>query len=301
MKALLSLFAIATLSCAPAVEAGSLIDVGVVDRDTGVTLPAYPRDGRYYVIGVPGHRYGVRLTNRSGGRLLAVLSVDGVNAVSGETANPDQTGYVLDAYQSTEIDGWRKNMNEVAQFNFTALSNSYAGRTGRPDNVGVIGVAAFREKPRVWSEQRINEAPRRDVPLAGAAQPASPVPAPTAQARAGAAADARSEADATATAPAQSAGAGTSSLASAADASSFEKQRAAKAEEPLGTGHGAREYSTVTYANFVRNSARPDEIVSVWYDSYHNLVARGVIPPPPLPQQREPQPFPNAFVPDPAG
>jgi hypothetical protein len=298
MKALLSLLAVASLSCAPAVEAGSLVDVGVVDRDTGVTLPAYPRDGRYYVIGVPGHRYGVRLTNHSGGRVLAVLSVDGVNAVSGETANPDQTGYVLDPYQSTEIDGWRKNMNEVAQFNFTALSNSYAGRTGRPDNVGVIGVAAFREKPPRWSEQRISDAPRRDVPLAGAGQPASPVPAPSTQAPAGAAAEARSAT--TAPAPAQSAGAAANGLASAADASSFEKQRAAKAEEPLGTGHGAREYSTVTYANFVRNSSRPDEIVSVWYDSYHNLVARGVIPPPPLPQQREPQPFPNAFVPDPA-
>ena len=287
MKALLSLFALATLSCAPAVQAATLIDVGVVDRDTGATLPAYPRDGKYYVAGVPGHRYGVRLTNRSGARVLAVLSVDGVNAVSGETANPDQTGYVLNPYQATEIDGWRKSTNEVAQFNFTALSNSYAGRTGRPDNVGVIGVAVFREKLPPWTEPKIPEAPRRDVPLAGSAQPAP----------AGAAADTRAETSA-APPPAQRAKSTADGLASAADASAFEK-RQAKADEPLGTGHGAREYSTVTYTNFERNSARPDEVVSVWYDSYRNLVARGVIPPPPMPQ-REPQPFPNAFVPDPA-
>ncbi len=294
MKALLSLLALATLSCAPAVKAGSLIDVGVVDRDTGATLPAYPRDGKYYVIGVPGHRYGVRLTNRSGGRVLAVLSVDGVNAVSGETANPDQTGYVLDPYQATEIDGWRKSQSEVAQFNFTALSNSYAGRTGRPDNVGVIGVAVFREKPPLRRELEISEAqPRRDAPVADSATPAPPVPA-SAAAPAGAAADAREAA--TAAAPAQRAKTEAGALANTNDA--FAK-RAAKPEESLGTGHGAREYSNVSYTNFERNGSRPDEIVSIWYDSYRNLVARGVIPPPPVPQ-RDPQPFPNGFVPDPA-
>ena len=46
-----------------------------------------------------------------------------------------------------EIDGWRKSMDEVAAFYFTALPDSYAARTGRPDNVGVIGVALFREEP----------------------------------------------------------------------------------------------------------------------------------------------------------
>jgi hypothetical protein len=296
MKALLSLLALATLACAPAVKAGSLIDVGVVDRDTGATLPAYPRDGKYYVIGVPGHRYGVRLTNRSGGRLLAVLSVDGVNAVSGETANPDQTGYVLDAYQATEIDGWRKSQSEVAQFNFTALSNSYAGRTGRPDNVGVIGVAVFREKPLLRREAEISEA----RPIArDSAQPPAPPPASMAT-PAGAAADARSEA-ATTAAPAQrekSVEAG--ALAGRVDDGyAMAKRAAPKPEESLGTGHGAREYSNVSYTNFERNSARPDEIVSVWYDSYRNLVARGVIPPPPAPR-RDPQPFPGGFVPDPA-
>src|SRR6516225_1326939 len=133
MKTLLHLATIAALSCTPAVHAGNLIDLAVIDRDTGTTLNAYPRDGKFYVAGAPGHRYGVRLINRTGARVLAVLSVDGVNAVSGETANPDQSGYVLDPYQSTEVDGWRKSMSEIAQFNFTALGNSYAARTGRPD------------------------------------------------------------------------------------------------------------------------------------------------------------------------
>ncbi|TLY52943.1 MAG: hypothetical protein E6K53_02660 [Gammaproteobacteria bacterium] len=294
MKTLLHLAMLAALSCTPAVHAGSLIDVGVVDRDTGATLPAYPRDGKYYVIGVPGHRYGVRLVNRTGARVLAVLAVDGVNAVSGETANPDQSGYVLDPYQSTEIDGWRKSMNEVAQFNFTALPNSYAVRTGRPDNVGVIGVAVFREKPLLWREGRVLEKISADAPLADRY---TPPPAAAAQAASRPAM------------PAQAAEVGSMAKSTAAPAGSLARadesanamRREAKSEESLGTGHGAREASNVSYTKFERASAHPDEIVSVWYDSYRNLVARGVVPPPPAPPQRDPQPFPQTFVPDPAG
>lgn len=124
-----------------------LVDVKIVDRDGGDTLIAYPHHGRRYVAGVPGQRYAVRLVNRTGGRVLAVLSVDGVNAVTGETASPDQAGYVLAPYESAEIAGWRKSGEEIAQFYFTRLPDSYAARTDRPENVGVIGVAAFREMP----------------------------------------------------------------------------------------------------------------------------------------------------------
>ena len=73
-----------------------------------------------------------------------------------------------------------------------------------------------------------------------------------------------------------------------------------KPEESLGTGHGERESSYASYTTFERESSRPSEVDSVWYDSYRNLVARGVIPTP-RPIAVEPQPFPNQFVPDPAG
>ena len=45
--------------------------------------------------GQPGRAYQVRLSNRSNQRVLVVLSIDGVNAVTGQTATPDQTGYCL--------------------------------------------------------------------------------------------------------------------------------------------------------------------------------------------------------------
>jgi len=290
MKSLLSLAIAASLSLSVSAHAGSLFDVNVIDRDTGTTLSTYNRDGKLYVAGTPGHRYGVRLVNRTGSRVLMVLSVDGVNAITGENADPNQSGYVLGAYESTEVDGWRKNMSEIAEFNFTNLGDSYAARTGRPANVGVIGVAAFREKPHYSWRQR-DEKIAREAPMPAAAADSS------AYARKDAAPP-----PVAAQAPA-SAAAGAMAKPAPAEASAYngmaETQRAAKPEESLGTGHGEREYSSATYTAFERESSRPNEVVSVWYDSYRNLVARGVIPAP-RPLAREPQPFPNQFVPDPS-
>ena len=135
----------AATACTPA-SAQPLVRMDVVDRDTGQWLPEYRHRRDAWIAGMPGHRYGVRLTNTTGERVLVVLSVDGVNAVTGETAHPSQTGYVLDPWQSTEIAGWRKSWDDIAQFVFTALPDSYAARTGRPDNVGTIGIAVFRER-----------------------------------------------------------------------------------------------------------------------------------------------------------
>ncbi len=126
-------------------HAGSRVDVSVIDRSTGEQLQVYRHRGRLYVAGVPGNRYAVSLHNKTGSRVLAVVSVDGVNAVSGQTAAAGQSGYVLSPWQSTEVAGWRKSMDEVAAFYFTNIEDSYAARTDRPQHVGVIGVAVFNE------------------------------------------------------------------------------------------------------------------------------------------------------------
>jgi len=134
----------AATACTPA-SARHLVELSAVDRDTGQSLQPVAYRGDRWVPGIPGHRYSVRLSNSTGERVLVVLSVDGVNAVSGQTADTSQGGYVLDPWESTEITGWRKSLDEVAQFVFTDLADAYATRTGRPDNVGVIGIAVFRE------------------------------------------------------------------------------------------------------------------------------------------------------------
>jgi len=155
-----------------------LVTLGVIDRDAdGADLPQYAQRGERWIAAEPGHRYALRLTNRSDRRVLVVLSVDGVNAVSGETASSDQRGYVLGPWQSSEIAGWRKSQREIAQFVFTDLADSYAARTDRPDNVGVIGMAVFDEAPTIVPQASVEQSRERaDASMpAAAAMAAAPV------------------------------------------------------------------------------------------------------------------------------
>jgi hypothetical protein len=278
---------LALLGCAQASFAARLVDVTVVNRNTGERLTPYRYDGKLYVAGTPGDRYAIELKSKRGERVLTVLSVDGVNVLTGQTAATLQSGYVVDGWQSYSISGWRKNMDDVAQFVFTALPNSYAARTGRPDNVGVIGVAVYREKV-VPPPQPVAVAPLPTQPwreeyvrrsLDDAARQAAPAPAPAAKAEAA------------------SGNLGKADQAESRVAESAEVEKKAKR---LGTGHGEREYSPTRYTEFVRNSDSPDEVITIYYDSRANLVARGIIPSSRL---AEPTPFPAGvgFVPDPRG
>jgi hypothetical protein len=224
---------------------GTIADVSIVDRATRQSIPTHWHEGRAYVIGRPGAEYEVVVCNRTADDVLAVVSVDGVNVVSGETASVQQGGYVLAPWQSTTIRGWRKSLEETASFYFTSLGDSYAGRTGRPGNVGVIGVAVFRRAAP----------PRESITLDS---------------------DAREE---------RSANAQKRSLGSAPSAA-----------PPLGTGHGRREHSPVREVAFDRG-AQPAEVLAIYYDSYRNLLAQGVIASPVA--WRDPSPFPAGFVPDP--
>jgi hypothetical protein len=232
--------------------------VEIVDRSEGRVLPIYWHQGRRYVVGKPGNEYAIRVRNTGGGRMLAVMSVDGVNVISGETASPSQSGYVLAPGETADIAGWRKSMSRTAAFYFTALPDSYAARTGRPDNVGVIGVATFRERVRPIALEPL----RRKESIA---EPRS-APAPAGDARDAAA----------------------GSLGQAP-------------QERLGTGHGRGETSYASYTQFERASEAPGETITIYYDSYENLLAMGVpMGTPPVAHFR-PDPFPDSgrFVPDP--
>src|SRR5256886_8557792 len=81
------------------------VSVDIMDRTDGRVLPIYTHEGRRYVIGKPGNEYAIRVRNGGSERALAVMSVDGVNVITGDTASPSQSGYVLDAHGSFEIGG----------------------------------------------------------------------------------------------------------------------------------------------------------------------------------------------------
>jgi hypothetical protein len=261
MSKLHSLLVAVLATCAVAANAGSLAELSIINRTTGERLQTWERDGRLYVAGRPGDRYAVELMNHSRGRVLAVLSVDGINAITGETAAGNQSGYVLSPQQRAEIVGWRKSMEDVAAFYFTALPDSYAGRTGRPQNVGVIGVAVYRE----YSEPPVaRKAPPRIFEYESAANAAASSQAPEAK---------------------------PSGSGELSDKSEVARSRR---DERLATGHGERVASSTQYTDFRRASDQPAMVMTVYYDSYANLVAQGVIAGP-----RKPKAFPGGFVPDP--
>jgi hypothetical protein len=152
--------ACAALVSTQSIAIGNLADVEIVDRASGRVLPLHLHEGEAWVAGTPGAKYSIRLRNTSWSRLLAVTSVDGVNVLSGQTAASAQTGYVYSQFEQGEIAGWRKSDHEIAAFEFVASAQSYAERTGRPANVGVIGVALFREKERVAHRREFMPAPQ---------------------------------------------------------------------------------------------------------------------------------------------
>jgi hypothetical protein len=254
-------------------------ELQIVDRETGEPLRIWRRGGRGYVAGQPGARYALRVANRTGGRVMLVLSVDGVNVVTGETASYSQNGYVLDPYESYDITGWRKSQTEVAAFAFAPLSASYAARTGRPNDVGVIGMAVFREKyippeppPPMIAPQARDDLDEPAEKAAGSRGMQAPAAAPP--------------------------------PASAAAGHSASRAYESRQDERLGTAHGAREWSQVNLTTFERATRYPAAVRQIEYDTYAHLVARGVIPRP-WREPIEPRPFPRSpgdgFVPDPPG
>jgi hypothetical protein len=308
---------------------GSIAQIAVIDRRTGVELTPYLYHGEYWVAGTPGATYAIEIRNHLSERLLAVTSVDGVNVISGTNAAWDQSGYVFDPGESYQITGWRKSDAEVAAFTFTDSPNSYAARTGRPANIGVIGVALFRERPaqQVYAPPVMSQS--AGPPEAGRANPAAPgaprVPAPTANAPAAEAAPPEppvlAEAAAAAADSAGAPGSATNSAAAAPAATPSppppaSPSIAARESKPapltrapaptpkLGTGHGEHEYSYVSHTEFTRMQPQPNEVIRIRYDSFDNLVATGIIARP-HPTVPTPNPFPGSpvqqYVPDPPG
>src|SRR5437588_53435 len=93
--------------------------------------------------------------------LVAGVSVDGRDAINGRPGDfRTNRGYLIPAWGSVDIDGWRISQSEAAAFRFSSVPHSYAAQTGSAREVGVIGVAVFPER-------YVPPAPARPLPYAG--------------------------------------------------------------------------------------------------------------------------------------
>jgi hypothetical protein len=280
---------------------GGLAEVAIIDRDSGAVLSPHFYHGEYWVAGKPGGRYAIEIRNRLGERLLAVTSVDGVNVVSGATAGWDQTGYVFGPGERYQITGWRKTDAEVAAFTFVDSPNSYAERTGRPANVGVIGVAIFRER----APQPVYSTPMIGQSSGQAAEPRASESDSASAGESMAKSPAARASNSAAAAEAQASRAMPAPIPpSVAHPQALIGSPAAAPAAKLGTGHGEREYSYVNHTEFLRMQTQPNEVIRVHYDSLDNLFAMGIIKRP-RPQPPTANPFPASpeqqYVPDPRG
>ena len=65
-----------------ALALGGIADLSVYDRTEGRQLQVHWHEGRAYVVGKPGNEYQVTLRSKLREEVLAVVSVDGINAIT---------------------------------------------------------------------------------------------------------------------------------------------------------------------------------------------------------------------------
>jgi hypothetical protein len=257
----------------------------------GVPARTYTHDGETYVLGQLGSHYTLRISNHTGRRVEAVMSVDGRDAIDGRPADwRSKRGYLVPAWGSVDVEGWRISHAQAAAFRFSSVPDSYAGRTGSARDVGVIGVAVFPERylpPRVYrvpppyrpypypyprsfdDDSRRGDAESGSAPRSSGAgpgkvekAPAGGAPAPAAPPSAMAPRDAAPEA-----------GGGAYGKGSRSEAQPYPQRN----RPGLGTEYGEAVQSPIYEVEFVRaNPSTPSVVLGARYNDREGLLALGI-------------------------
>lgn len=135
------------------------IDVDVRVNDKTVRL--YPHRNRLFLEAKNGSEYTIKIRNNEYTRVLAVVTVDGINVINEQAGGASKAGYIINGWSSVEIKGFRTSNDHVNAFKFSTKSKSYAAKSeqtkGDTTNCGVIGVQIFAEKEKPTPPIRIIE------------------------------------------------------------------------------------------------------------------------------------------------
>ena len=263
-------------------------DVQVI-REGGDTLPTYAAKDRFYVQGNAGERYIIRVTNPTANRVEAVVSVDGLDVIDGESGDLRKRGYVVPPHGEVRIEGFRMSQADVATFRFSSVNDSYAGKQGKARNVGVIAVAIFEEHAQ--PEQQIIVG--GDPAPGGYRKPydyrddldASDAPSAPSAHRSTKSADGRRGETAkrpSVTPAAPTTGGAPSRRSNYDEGSDVVGELPPPPSEPrnnrpgLGTEFGEQRQSAASFTRFVRNAARPIAIAELRYNNSAGLLALGI-------------------------
>ena len=118
----------------------------------GRAVRLYGHENKTFVEAKDGSLYSIKVKNNRAARVLAVVTVDGLNVIDGQPASSDGPGYVVEAYSSYDIQGFRVSDSQVNAFKFSTKDKSYAANNesnGFSDqNCGAIGVIIYAEKAK---------------------------------------------------------------------------------------------------------------------------------------------------------
>ena len=238
----------------------------------GTPTQSFWHEGETFVLGHLGDRYTIRVSNHTGRRVEAVVSVDGRDVIDGKPGDfARKSGYLVPSWGQVEIDGWRLSQQQAAAFRFSSVADSYAARMGNARNVGVIGVAIFPERlyrpaPRpvypTVPYRHESENLRDSYGSNGAGEDTSrAAPAP----RASTSAQAQTE-SADEVRPA--------AKAAAAPGESYAPRRS---RPGLGTEFGEAVSSQIREVEFVRaNRSEPAAVLGLRYNDRAGLIAMGI-------------------------
>ena len=110
-------------------------------------IKQYEFKNNTFVEGRKNSNYSIRVKNNNYTRILAVISVDGLNICDGMPAGENSQGWIINGNSELVVPGWLVDDKAAAKFKFSAKDNSYAGKSGNDaDNIGVIGCMIFKEK-----------------------------------------------------------------------------------------------------------------------------------------------------------
>jgi hypothetical protein len=266
---------------------------------SGKTVPVYSHNGELFAETPASGEYTIRLTNNSADRVEAVVSVDGIDTCNGKNANPEYRGWVLSPWQTLDVPGWFRTHEEVAAFQFSKAGSGagYAEKTGRgTDNVGVIGVAVFKEKvfptlQRYYTQQQQQQPPPwQNWPMAtqGILRSSGGAVYGSSSTKGLPPADSDTSRTYCSTAEVKTSG-------------GIEFERSCNVDLPsdVATGYGRKVESHSVSTSFTRASDVPAEILSLRYATTKVLKSWGV-PVGARPSPR-PNPFPDRGVPAPMG
>lgn len=168
---LLVVLSVTVLAVAPVALAGLQV---VVD---GESRPTYEHRGTTYIEASRGREYALRITNPYPYRVAVALAVDGLNTIDAKhTSGWNAAKWVLEPYETADIEGWQVSEHSARRFFFTGERNSYGAAIGQTENLGVIEAVFFRERRRhAEIMPRHSQAPsaRGDAPAAQEAAPPS--------------------------------------------------------------------------------------------------------------------------------